>query len=180
MHYFALSPFQDPTSNNATLITQANYNPSLAQFIATREAFEAQLRNIAGLEFMVAFEPQETGQWVIRKQNRRKRRETEDAISIMGTYFIINDTILTAPAVGDVIASRLVGHKKQSCQFVDRLHGNLAIYRLLFDRRSIDGLQTSRLHPSARIHISCTDAQSARDCIRTSALSNEPGGHADA
>ena len=129
---------------------------------------------------MVAFEPQETGQWVIRKQNRRKRRETEDAISVLGTYFIINDTILTAPAVGDVIASRLVGHTKEFYQFVGRLHVELAIYRLLLDRLSIDGLQTSRLHASARIHISSTAAQSARDCIRASALSNEPGGHADA
>lgn len=108
LHYFSHSPFHDPTSNNATLTTQANYNPSLVKYVETREAFEGQLRTMSGLEFMVAFEPQREGEWVIRKQNRRKRHGMEDEVTVLGTYFIIGETIYTAPTAGDVIASRLV------------------------------------------------------------------------
>ena len=79
--YFAKSPFFDPTSNNAVIENQVMFNQDMIRFVATREAFEAHLKTMSGLEFMVAQEPAETGPgmgtgvWVIRKQTRRKRPE---------------------------------------------------------------------------------------------------------
>ena len=73
--YFAESPFFDRTSNNALLLSQAMVNPSLFPVIQTREAFEARLRTMSGLEFIVAQEPAEmapgtgTGVWVFLRTN---------------------------------------------------------------------------------------------------------------
>ncbi|KAI9844968.1 MAG: Mediator of RNA polymerase II transcription subunit 6 [Thelocarpon superellum] len=108
LHYFAHSPFYDATSNNATLTTQANYNPSLLKYVETREAFEGQLRTMQGLEFVVAHEPPQAGAWVIRKQLRRKRSGLEDEITVLSTFFIVGETIYTGPSVGDVIGSRVL------------------------------------------------------------------------
>lgn len=121
LHYFAQSPFFDATSNNATLTTQATYNPSMLYLIQTREVFENRLRTMQGLEFMVAYEPkQPTDQepstsagdpsviWVIRKQNRRKRSGYEDEVSVISSYFIIGENVYMSPSVGNVIGSRLV------------------------------------------------------------------------
>ena len=109
LHYLAASPFYDATSNNATLTTQANYNPSLLKYVETREAFEGQLRTMQGLEFVVASEPSQVGgAWVIRKQSRRKRAGSEDEVTVLKTFFIIGETIYTAPTVGDVLGSRLL------------------------------------------------------------------------
>jgi mediator of RNA polymerase II transcription subunit 6 len=112
--YFAHSPFCDQTSNNAVLMNQAIYNQSMLHIVATREAFEGRLKIMSGLEYIVAQEPAETtpgagtGVWVIRKQTRRKRQGQEDEITVHGTYFIVGENVYMAPAVGDVIGSRLV------------------------------------------------------------------------
>ncbi|KAI9822248.1 MAG: Mediator of RNA polymerase II transcription subunit 6 [Thelocarpon impressellum] len=113
LHYFAESPFFDATSNNATLTTQANYNPALLKYVETREAFEGQLRTMQGVEFVVACEPAQAGAWVVRKQARRKRPGAEDDITVLNTYFIIGETVYTAPSVGDVLGSRLVGGARE-------------------------------------------------------------------
>jgi MED6 mediator sub complex component len=82
--------------------------------IATREAFEGRLKTMSGLEYIVAQEPAEmapgtgTGVWVIRKQMRRKRAGQEDEITVHSTYFVMGENIYMAPAVEDVIGSRLV------------------------------------------------------------------------
>lgn len=112
--YFANSPFFDPTSNNAVLMNQAMYNQNMLHIVATREAFEGRLKSMAGLEYIVAQEPAETapgtgtGVWVIRKQTRRKRPGQEDEITVHATYFVMGENVYMAPAVGDVIGSRLV------------------------------------------------------------------------
>ncbi|KAH0542433.1 hypothetical protein FGG08_003188 [Glutinoglossum americanum] len=114
--YFSHSPFYDQTSNNATLTTQATYNASMLYILQTREAFEGRLRTMQGLEFMVAFEPsgavgsQEGSEnvWVIRKQNRRKRQGSEDEITVLGSYFVINENIYMAPSVGNVVGSKML------------------------------------------------------------------------
>ncbi|KAH0566267.1 hypothetical protein GP486_000342 [Trichoglossum hirsutum] len=119
--YFSHSPFYDQTSNNATLTTQATYNASMVHILQTREAFEARLRTMQGLEFMVAFEPpprtvgsQDGSEnvWVIRKQNRRKRQgaaagAAEDEVTVLGSYFVVNENIYMAPSVGNVIGSKM-------------------------------------------------------------------------
>lgn len=114
LFYFAQSPFFDQTSNNAVLFNQAQYNQNMFPIIATREAFEGRLKTMSGLEYIVAQEPAEmapgtgTGVWVIRKQMRRKRAGQEDEVTVHSTYFVMGENIYMAPAVGDVIGSRLV------------------------------------------------------------------------
>jgi len=114
LFYFAQSPFYDPTSNNAIVMSQAMYNPNMLHLVQTREAFEGRLKTMSGLEFMVAQEPAEmapgtgTGVWVIRKQTRRKRQAEEDEVVVHSTYFVVGENIYMAPAVGDVLGSRLL------------------------------------------------------------------------
>lgn len=114
LFYFAQSPFYDPTSNNAVLMSQAMFNPNMLHIIQTRDAFEGRLKTMSGLEFMVAQEPAEmapgtgTGVWVIRKQTRRKRQMEEDEITVHATYFVVGENIYMAPTLGDVVGSRLV------------------------------------------------------------------------
>ena len=114
LFYFAQSPFFDQTSNNAVLYNQATFNPNMLPIIQTREAFEGRLKTMSGLEFVVAQEPAEmapgtgTGVWVIRKQTRRKRQSEEDEITVHSTYFVVGENIYMAPALSDVVGSRLV------------------------------------------------------------------------
>ena len=107
------SPFFDLTSNNAALRTQAQFNPAMVYLLQSREAFEERLRTMQGLEFMVVNQTGAgsgftTGVWNVRKQNRHKRPGLEDEILILGTYFIIGENIYQAPALADVISSKLV------------------------------------------------------------------------
>ncbi|KAI2633867.1 MED6 mediator sub complex component-domain-containing protein [Xylaria nigripes] len=112
LFYFAQSPFFDPTSNNAVLANQAMFNPAMFHLIQTREAFEGRLREMSGLEFIVAQEPAETapgtgtGVWVIRKQTRRKR-DPEDEIIVHATYYIVGENIYMAPTLAQVLSFRL-------------------------------------------------------------------------
>ncbi|KAI0397317.1 MED6-domain-containing protein [Xylariaceae sp. FL0594] len=111
LFYFALSPFFDQTSNNAVLANQAMYNPTMYHLVQTREAFEGRLREMSGLEFIVAQEPAETapgtgtGVWVIRKQTRRKR-EPEDEITVHATYYIVGENIYMAPTLAQILEFR--------------------------------------------------------------------------
>lgn len=114
LFYFARSPFFDQTSNNAILFSQAMFNPKMLPIIQTRQAFEARLKTMSGLEFIVAQEPAETGPgagtgvWVIRKQLRRKRPGEEDEIAVQGTYFVVGENIYMAPALSDILNGRMV------------------------------------------------------------------------
>lgn len=123
LHYFSNSPFFDPTSNNAILVSQANYNPNMIEFVQTRAAFEGRLRTMAGLEFMIAEQPAEmapgtgTGVWVIRKQTRRKRQGEEDEIVVHSTYFVVGENIYMAPTVADVLGSRTVRSTIETCSY---------------------------------------------------------------
>ncbi len=113
LFYFAQSPFFDPTSNNAVLANQAMFNPAMFHLIQTREAFEGRLREMSGLEFIVAQEPAETapgtgtGVWVIRKQTRRKR-DPEDEIIVHAAYYIVGENIYMAPTLAQVLSFRMV------------------------------------------------------------------------
>lgn len=87
----------------------------MVYIVETREAMEARLKTMSGLEFMVAQEPAEmdpgtgTGVWVIRKQIRRKRQGQEDEVNVQATYFVVGENIYMAPTVADIIGNRLVG-----------------------------------------------------------------------
>ncbi|KAL2067759.1 hypothetical protein VTL71DRAFT_15855 [Oculimacula yallundae] len=112
LHYFSNSPFFDPTSNNAVLVSQAMYNPNMIEIMQTRAAFEGRLKTMSGLEFIIAEQPAEmapgtgTGVWVIRKQTRRKRDRDEDEITVHSTYFVVGENIYMAPTVADVLGNR--------------------------------------------------------------------------
>ncbi|KAJ5504786.1 Mediator complex subunit Med6 [Penicillium fimorum] len=121
LFYFAESPFFDSTSNNASLAIQANYNDAFRHFVETREAFEARLRTMQGLEFVVSYDPLQAAAqtdnrfahepsniWVIRKQNRRKRSGMDDEVTVISTYFIVGDCIYMAPSVAGVVGNRIL------------------------------------------------------------------------
>lgn len=122
MFYFAESPFFDPTSNNASLAIQASYNEAFRHFVETREAFEARLQTMQGLEFVVAYDPLQAAAqpdggfahepsdvWVIRKQNRRKRGAgAADEVHVLDTFFVVGDCIYMAPCVASVVGNRIV------------------------------------------------------------------------
>ncbi|KAJ5806084.1 uncharacterized protein N7503_003686 [Penicillium pulvis] len=121
LFYFAESPFFDPTSNNASLAIQASYNEAFRHFVETREAFEARLKTMSGLEFIVAYDPlqaaaqsdtrfahEPSNVWVIRKQNRRKRTGMDDEVSVISTYFLVGDCIYMAPSVASVVGNRIL------------------------------------------------------------------------
>lgn len=121
LFYFAESPFFDPTSNNASLAIQANYNEAFRHFVETREAFEGRLKTMQGLEFIVAYDPLQAAAqsdtrfahdpsnvWVIRKQSRRKRSGLDDEVTVISTYFVVGDCIYMAPSVASVVGNRIV------------------------------------------------------------------------
>ncbi|KAE8349048.1 mediator of RNA polymerase II transcription subunit 6 [Aspergillus coremiiformis] len=121
LFYFAESPFFDPTSNNASLAIQANYNETLRHFVETREAFEGRLMTMQGLEFVVGYDPlqaaaqtetsfahEPSNVWVIRKQTRRKRAGLDDEVAVLSTYFIVGDCIYMAPSVASVVGNRIL------------------------------------------------------------------------
>lgn len=116
LFYFAQSPFFEATSNNSSIYTQAMYNPSMLPLLSTRDTFEAHLKTLQGLEYLVAFGPKDfgpeahigRGTWVIRKQNRRKRPGGEDEVTILATYFVIGERIYMAPSVSNIMQARLV------------------------------------------------------------------------
>lgn len=85
--------------------------------MASREAFEAELRKRSGLEFMVVSSQVDygfldfsmsLGRWVIRKQERKKQTGMQDQVTVLATYFVIGDTIYMAPSVGKVLWAKLV------------------------------------------------------------------------
>ncbi|KAJ5545407.1 hypothetical protein N7461_007711 [Penicillium sp. DV-2018c] len=121
LFYFAESPFFDPTSNNASLAIQANYNDAFRHFVETREAFEGRLKTMQGLEFVVSYDPlqaaaqtdnrfahEPSNVWVIRKQNRKKRSGMDDEVTVLSTYFIVGDCIYMAPSVASVVGNRIL------------------------------------------------------------------------
>ncbi|KAL8898862.1 MAG: hypothetical protein Q9207_006482 [Kuettlingeria erythrocarpa] len=113
--YFSESPFFDATSNNATISTQALHNPAMHYLLHTREAFEGRLKTMQGLEFMVAHDPSDngtkpdnTGVWVIRKQNRRKRPGAEDDITPISSYYVVGENVYMAASLGNILGARLL------------------------------------------------------------------------
>ncbi|KAF1814627.1 MED6-domain-containing protein [Eremomyces bilateralis CBS 781.70] len=112
--YFMNSPFFDPTSNNGVLRQQSELNPAMQYLLRSRADFENRLKTMQGLEFMVVQEPQQlsdgqdTGIWIIRKQERQKRPGKEDELTVLGSYFVVGEDVYQAPSIGDIIRNRLL------------------------------------------------------------------------
>lgn len=70
-----------------------------------------------GVEYLIVGEPQketdptlgpDTGVWVIRKQDRRKRAGRDDEVTVLGTYYLIGENMYQAPSIYDVVGNHLV------------------------------------------------------------------------
>lgn len=121
--YFRDSPFYDKESSNETIALQSMHNAEIARDAGTRALFEARLKTMAGTEFIVGQEPSETapgtgtGVWVINKQTRKKRKDREDEVHVMGTYFVVGENIYMAPSLADILSSRIVRSNYQGLTF---------------------------------------------------------------
>lgn len=109
--YFAESDYMDRTSNNWALLIQNQGAP----WLADRDAFEKRLRTMQGLEFMVVAEPErkpdgtDTGVYVLRKQNRRKRPGNhDDELTVLATYYVIGENIYQAASLEDIVGNKIV------------------------------------------------------------------------
>lgn len=125
LHYFGSSPFIDPTSNNRVLMVQAQSNQDTWNRIIDYQRFEATLRGMQGIEYIVTGTPQQlneqgddSGVWVIRKQNRRKRAGVQDEVTTLGTYYIVGENIYQAPSVGGILNHRLLTSMTALSKFV--------------------------------------------------------------
>ncbi|KAI9674256.1 MAG: Mediator of RNA polymerase II transcription subunit 6 [Trizodia sp. TS-e1964] len=90
------------------LPTPAEFRDSVSQ--ETGESKGIPRKNNSQPSQMMAQAPNGdySGVWVIRKQIRKKRPNSEDAVTTLGTYFVIGENIYMAPSVGNVIGSRLL------------------------------------------------------------------------
>ena len=106
-----MSPFFDITSNNNVINIQRGTSEAMWNAYHNRDQYEAYLRSVPGLEFMViedptdnGVRPDDPGMWVIRKQIRKNR----DEVTPISCYIMMGDHIIMAPSLADVLSSRLV------------------------------------------------------------------------
>lgn len=106
-------------SGNQSLFTQWAGTPNQNDILGTRHKFEANLKYQRGIQYVIEHDPLEekvffetangpenSNVWVIRKQNREN--ESDNGVTILGYYFIVNDVIYQAPSVASVLNYRLV------------------------------------------------------------------------
>ncbi|KAK7607941.1 MED6 mediator subfamily complex component-domain-containing protein [Phyllosticta paracitricarpa] len=128
--YFAESDYMDRTSNNWALLIQNQGAP----WLADRDAFEARLRTMQGLEFMVVAEPErkpdatDSGIYVLRKQNRRKRPGNhDDELTVLATYYVIGENIYQAASLEDIVGNKILAASTSLSKFFT-LAASLPIY----------------------------------------------------
>jgi mediator of RNA polymerase II transcription subunit 6 len=122
LFYFATSPFFDQVSGNQSLFTQWAGTPNQNDILGTRAKFEDNLRHQRGIQYVVEHDPleekvmidgpngpEQSNVWVIRKQNRED--ETDNGVTVLGYYYIVNDVIYQAPSVASVFNYRMVSSK---------------------------------------------------------------------
>ncbi|KAI9711266.1 MAG: Mediator of RNA polymerase II transcription subunit 6 [Bogoriella megaspora] len=114
--YFAGSPFFDRSSKNGSLLTQAQFNPSMSFLLFNRDALERRLKEMPGIEYLIAEDTKElkanpsneaNGIWIVRKQNR-KSGSINSEIEVLGTYFIVGDNVFMASSLSDMVNNRLL------------------------------------------------------------------------
>ncbi|KAF4303948.1 Mediator of RNA polymerase II transcription subunit 6 [Botryosphaeria dothidea] len=127
--YFMESDFFDRTSNNWALFMQHRGEP----WLVDRHQFEMRLRSMQGLEFMVVAEPEprpdgtDTGIYVFRKQQRRKRAGNEEDITVLGTYYVIGENIYQAASLEDIIGNKILAATTSLTKFFS-IASSLPIY----------------------------------------------------
>ena len=122
--YFLASPFCDPMSNNKVLENQAAHSIEGIRTISDRHRFEAALRTMTGIEYMVVDgpsprKPETHGNpvWIIRKHRREKQAGQEDKVTVLGTYFCLGERIYQAPSLEAVVSSGLAQVYVQLTEF---------------------------------------------------------------
>lgn len=125
LYYFAQSPFFDPQSENQSLISQWSNKPEEGEKIGTRRAFESNLKQRSGIQYLVAHDPLESrsmvhgangpepsGIWIIQKVRRQKSVGREDVVEVLAYYFIANQIIYQAPSLENIMQYRLVSDSR--------------------------------------------------------------------
>jgi mediator of RNA polymerase II transcription subunit 6 len=91
-----------------------------------RQAFETRLKQMNGVEYLIVGEPQpntdpslgpDTGIWVIRKQDRRKRPPQADEITVLATYYMVGENMYQAPSVYDIVGNHLLSAMNSLTKF---------------------------------------------------------------
>jgi mediator of RNA polymerase II transcription subunit 6 len=144
--YFYESNFFDHSTKNGLFISQAATNAAQWEVSINRRAFEDNLRQRPGLEYMIVGEPQPvadkmaaaqgatTGIYVIRKQDRQRagpQRSTAPGVfyegiwevTTLATYFIAGIQIYQAPSVFDAVGNRLLSAAASLNRVVDIANG---------------------------------------------------------
>lgn len=147
--YFHESRFFDHSTKNGLFISQAASNFVQWEISNNRKAFENNLRQRAGPEYMIVGEPQlvadkalaaqgvKTGIYVIRKQDRQKappgasQRNPPPGVSYDGvwelttlaTYFIAGINVYQAPSVYDAVGNRLLSAASSLNKVIDIANG---------------------------------------------------------
>jgi mediator of RNA polymerase II transcription subunit 6 len=79
-----------------------------------------------GVEYLIVGEPQpntdpslgpDTGIWVIRKQDRRKRPPQADEITVLATYYMVGENMYQAPSVYDIVGNHLLSAMNSLTKF---------------------------------------------------------------
>lgn len=172
LFYFARCPFFDRTSNNAVIHSQAMTNPQMFQYITTRELFEARLKSMSGLEYVVVDSPSNMGEdgsgvWVIRKQTRRKRSGEEDEVTVHQSYFIVGMNVYQAPNMADVLTAKIVSFVSRSQ--ISMLTGADGCIELNIESPT-EGRQRSEMAALIRSRLYPTQQPAAIETIKTSRI----------
>lgn len=143
--YFYESRFFDHSTKNGLFMSQAAANFAQWEISNNRKAFEDNLRQRPGLEYMIVGEPQlvadktlaaqgvKTGIYVIRKQDRQRAQSAASQrnpppgvsyegiweITTLATYFIAGINVYQAPSVFDAVGNRLLSAASSLNKVVD-------------------------------------------------------------
>ncbi|KAI8321204.1 MED6-domain-containing protein [Martensiomyces pterosporus] len=99
LDYFSLSPFWDPSSNNAILRMQTQFNEL--------QKSSLDLRQMTGVEFAVTHQ-EPPALFIITKQ-RRSNATRATPISI---YYVVNGNIYEAPTLYSILSTRMLSSIK--------------------------------------------------------------------
>lgn len=147
--YFYESRFFDHSTKNGLFMSQAASNFAQWEISNNRKAFEDNLRQRPGLEYMIVGEPQlvadkalaaqgvKTGIYVIRKQDRQRAQTNASQrnpapgvlfegvweVTTLATYFIAGINVYQAPSVFDAVANRLLSAASSLNKVVDIANG---------------------------------------------------------
>lgn len=119
-----------------------------------------------GLEYMVAQDPSDNGHiiensgvWVIRKQNRRKKQGADDDVNPICSYFVVGENIYMAPSVGNVLGSRVVRASDTiKCPLLSLLYG-VAFNGHVTHKITVGGCWTAKVHTLNRTHLPSSSVQ---------------------